>query len=43
MAVMKIDDKVLKELEALKKEHELASVSAVVRRLLKQTKYTLKG
>ena len=41
--MMKIDEKVLKELDALKREHDLVSVSAVVKRLLKQVNYKLKG
>ena len=40
---MQIEIEVLKELEALKLKHDLRSVSAVVKKLLKQAKYTLKG
>ena len=40
---IQIDSDVKKELEALRDKHELASLSAVIKRLLKQVKYTLKG
>ena len=39
---MQIETDVLKELEALKLKHDLVSVSAVVKRLLKQANYKLK-
>ncbi len=39
---MQIEINVKKELEKLKKEHDLASISAVVKRLLKQSNYKLK-
>ncbi len=34
---------VKKELEALRDQHELASLSAVINKLLKQVNYKLKG
>ena len=40
---MQIEKDVLKELEALKLENDLRSVSAVVKKLLKQCNYKLKG
>jgi len=40
---IQIDTDVKKELEALRNKHELASLSAVVKRLLKQVNYKLKG
>jgi len=40
---IQVDTDVKKELEALRDKHELASLSAVIGRLLKQVKYTLKG
>ena len=38
---MQIEVDVKKELEALKREHQLVSISAVVRRLLVKTKYKI--
>ena len=38
---MQIEVDVKKELEALKKEHQLVSISAVVRRLLVKTKHKI--
>jgi len=40
---IQIDVEVKKELEALRDKHELASLSAVINKLLKQVNYRLKG
>ena len=40
---MQVENDVKRELEALKREHDLKSVSAVVKKLLKQCKHKLKG
>jgi len=40
---IQIDVDVKKELEALRDRHELASLSAVINKMLKQINYKLKG